>query len=115
MLSVLLSQAGRRSSCRSPARNCNPPAGVVPQLPAATRAPTSPALLLPRLRPLQKRGCITHHRMWTAPDLGVADIRVHAPAAGLHMGAEVPLPALAATHFARSPLPVSLCPESRIV
>lgn len=72
----------------------------------AAAAVRLPEALNAAVQALQKRGCITHHRMWTAPDLGVADIRVHAPAAGLHMGAEVPPPALAATHFARSPLPV---------
>ncbi|KAI7840453.1 hypothetical protein COHA_005878 [Chlorella ohadii] len=56
---------------------------------------------------LQKRGCMTHHRLWTAPELGAVDPRLHAPAAALHMGAAVQphLPGQP-THLARSPLPV---------
>lgn len=96
-------------------RDCNPPAGCMPS--AADWTPPlciadsllTPAPPPPSAGPLQKRGCMTHHRLWTAPELGAVDPRLHAPAAALHMGAAVQphLPGQP-THLARSPLPVSL-------
>lgn len=67
--------------------------------------PTSPPAPAP-LPPFQKRGCMTHHRLWTAPELSAADVRVRAPAAGLHVQAPQPAGLPAAAHLARSPLPV---------